>query len=76
MNIKTIRDTNGNIILKTYIPPTIEVEELEDEGIMAGSIKGKGEDFDTDRDGDEDPMSKQGSIFFDFDSDDSDGTDF
>ena len=73
MNIKTIRDTNGNIILKTYIPPTIEVEELEDEGILAGSIKGESGNFNTD--GDEDP-AKQGSLFFDFDSDDTDNTDF
>lgn len=75
MNIKTIRGTNGNIILKTYIPPTIEVEELEDEGIMAGSIEGESGNFTTDRDGDEDP-AKQGSLFFDFESDDLDGTDF
>lgn len=73
MNIKTIRGTNGNIILKTYIPPTIEVEKLEDEGIMAGSIKGESGNFNTD--GDEDP-AKQGSLFFDFDSDDTDNTDF
>lgn len=72
MNIKTIRDTNGNIILKTYIPPTIEVEELEDEGIMAGTntqAEGSGSEGG---EGDEEPMSKQGSLFFDFDSDDSD----
>ena len=73
MNIKTIRGTNGNIILKTYIPPTIEVDELEDEGIMAGSIKGESENFNTD--GDEDP-AKKSSLFFDIESDDSDGTDF
>lgn len=72
MNIKTIRGTNGNIILKTYIPPTIEVEELEDEGIMAGTNTQAEVPDSTEGDGNEDPLSKQGSIFFDFDSDDSD----
>lgn len=75
MNIKTIRDTNGNIILKTYIPPTIEVEELEDEGILAGTnISGETDEGSNNGEGDNDPaLSKQGGYFFGFDTnDDSD----
>lgn len=57
---------------KSYIPPEIEIEEIQDEGIMAGSpiqVEPGGSD---EGDGDDDPMSKQGIFIYDFSVDSED----
>lgn len=69
MNSEFIVQINKMIPHRTYIPPKMKLEEIDDEGIMAGSpIQGEGIDSGTGESGDDggDPMSKEGFLFYDF----------
>lgn len=51
---------------RLYIPPTIEVVEVEEECVLAGgSLDGKGENFDPPKgDGDQERGAKNNNLFF------------
>lgn len=69
MNSEFIVQINKMIPHRTYIPPKMKLEEIDDEGIMAGSPiqteVGGTEEGEYGEDGN-DPMSKEGFLFYDF----------